>query len=64
MSIMQEVGPLDNGDSMDELRYLRQCIRHEQGIRKSPPVRSQYGITLERAKELRRLSQTFMRKQD
>lgn len=64
MSIMQEVGPLDGAVNMGELRYVRKCVRKEQGIRKTPPTYSEYGITSERAKELRRLAQTFVRKED
>jgi hypothetical protein len=65
MSILQKVGPLDGGDgNMGELRYLRKCVRKEQGITKTSPTYSEYGITSERAKEIRHLAQTFVRKED
>ena len=64
MSIMQEVGPLDGANDMGELRYLRKCVRKEQGIRKSSPTYMEYGIKPERAKELRLLAKTFVRKED
>ena len=60
MSIMSEVGPLDLG----ELRYLRKVVRKELGVRKTPPSYREYGITAERAAEIRRLAKSFVRKED
>jgi len=66
MSIMSEVGPLDMG----ELRYLRKVVRKEVGdlgvpnMRKTQPTYAEYGITPERAREIRRLAKSFVRKED
>lgn len=53
----------------DEVRYLRKCVKHELGLRRTKPTYSEYasfqaltgtGAAFKRAKYIRDLAKTFV----